>query len=174
MEVARVQITDEEAKTALREYRSAKAPKTAQDIAIMQAYRAVARGKKIIRAHELIRQAGLDSLGRPVLAIARADAKFCECQVRIDAVSFRDPSKSYRQTTAHSSVTWRVPEGTPTYKWHRAIVPLVPLHLRPKGPLVPYHVLWEADWEEVPVDPMLLKKLSGDLWLVSLTSNVQS
>lgn len=50
----------------------------------------------------------------------------------------------------------------------RAVVPLVPLDLRPKRGLANYHVLWEAVWEPAPpVDPMLLRRIGqGDLWVV--------
>src|SRR5258708_4807132 len=41
-----------------------------------------------------------------------------------------------------------------------AIVPLVPVHLRPKRGLENYHILWEAEWTRVvPRDPMLLRRI---------------
>jgi len=48
------------------------------------------------------------------------------------------------------------------------MVPLVPVHLRPKRGLANYHVLWEAEWERiVPRDPLLLRQIGrGDMWLV--------
>jgi hypothetical protein len=50
----------------------------------------------------------------------------------------------------------------------KAIVPLVPIHLRPKRGLANYHILFEAVWEPLPPsDPMLLRRIGkGDLWLV--------
>lgn len=53
--------------------------------------------------------------------------------------------------------------------WHNAegIVPIVPVHLRPKRAVGNYHILWEAEWTKVvPRDPMLLRRITGDLWLV--------
>jgi hypothetical protein len=47
------------------------------------------------------------------------------------------------------------------------VVPLVPIHLRPRRALGAYHILWEAEWKRVPpVDPMLLRRIGGDIWLV--------
>jgi hypothetical protein len=49
-----------------------------------------------------------------------------------------------------------------------ALVPSVPVHLRPKRGLASYHVLWEAEWTKVvPRDPYLLRRIGrADLWLV--------
>lgn len=47
-----------------------------------------------------------------------------------------------------------------------AIVPIIPANLRPAKALHRYVILWEADWEAVPVDPMLLRHLHGDLYVV--------
>jgi hypothetical protein len=48
----------------------------------------------------------------------------------------------------------------------RALVPLIPPWARPKAKLSNYHILWEADWTDVPVDPALLKHLGGPLYVV--------
>jgi hypothetical protein len=29
-----------------------------------------------------------------------------------------------------------------------------------------YHILWEADWEDAPVDPILLKQIDGNFFAV--------
>nr|RAW03963.1 hypothetical protein DBT41_10200 [Aerococcus urinae] len=48
-----------------------------------------------------------------------------------------------------------------------AKVPIIPVHLRPRHALANYHILWEADWHEVPYDPYLLRRIGkGDMWLV--------
>ena len=64
----------------------------------------------------------------------------------------------------------RMPEfARPAKGWFDdglAIVPIVPLHLRPKFNLSNYSILWEADWTAVPHDPLLLRQLKGDLWIV--------
>lgn len=52
-----------------------------------------------------------------------------------------------------------------------AVVPLIPPHLRPaKTALDKFHILWEADWKRTPPrDPMLLKRVSGQLFAVVAT-----
>ena len=46
-------------------------------------------------------------------------------------------------------------------------MPLIPVHLRPKRGLANYHILWEAEWTRTyPADPYLLRRFSGDAWLV--------
>ena len=51
---------------------------------------------------------------------------------------------------------------------HKAQLPLIPVHLRPKRGLENYHILWEAEWEPIPPrDPYLLRRIGkADLWLV--------
>lgn len=47
------------------------------------------------------------------------------------------------------------------------MVPSVPVWLRPEGHLSEYHILWEAEWEVAPpVDPILLKYVSGPMYAV--------
>ncbi|MFI4852645.1 MAG: hypothetical protein ACIAZJ_26335 [Gimesia chilikensis] len=44
--------------------------------------------------------------------------------------------------------------------------PVSPPALLPVGNLANYQILWEAEWETVPVDPMLLKHLGKSLYVV--------
>lgn len=164
METARITVDRELARERLKQYREAKAPATPQDIAIMRAYRQVARGKVIIRAHESIRQAGFDEKCRPKLALCRATWKRTRCDVWSSHTEFKN-AKEWSGRNALRVLMPR-PEGITYHVSGEAIVPLIPLHLRPRGSLYPYFILWEADWTAAPVDPMLLRKLSGDLYLV--------
>jgi hypothetical protein len=63
---------------------------------------------------------------------------------------------------------WRNPPTRRTSSEHAALVPIVPIHLRPQRGLQNYHVLWEADWKPLPpTDPYLLRRIGkADLWLV--------
>lgn len=164
MQTARIVVDQELARERLQQYRNAKAPKTEKDIAIMRAYRQIAQGKIIIQAYESIRRAGLNDEALPKLAMCRANEKKIICDVWNDRVTFK-PEGYYRGWSRVTSIEW---QQTPRrdHKRGMAIVPLVPLPQRPKAALSGYHILWEADWHKVPVDPMLLRKLSGDLWLV--------
>jgi len=157
------------AKKALQEYREARAVATDEDRAIMTAYRAIARGKVVIQALQSIRNAGRDERGLPKLAMVRADATRCRCEIGKTTVTFSPATATWRARKQRVTVD-RMPEAAPGPRgWFDdgiAIVPLVPLNLRPKYGLKNYSILWEADWKAVPHDPLLLRHLKGDLWLV--------
>jgi hypothetical protein len=49
----------------------------------------------------------------------------------------------------------------------KSAVPHIPANLRPKFKLNNYHILFEVqNWEEYPVDPFLLKRVVGNLFIV--------
>jgi hypothetical protein len=165
METSRIDMDPQAAKEALRAYRQHKHPATHEDELIMRAYRAIARGKVVIRAFDSVRQAGFDKQGLPRLALIRADVRRCICTVSSNRVTFRADSRSARHEV---EVPWEAAKNEQR-GWRRgaALVPIIPLNLRPKASaLSSYHILWEADWTEAPVDPLLLKRLQGDLWVV--------
>lgn len=154
-----------EAMEALQAYRTAKAPATDEDRQIMTAYREIARGRMVVMAIESIRQAGRFESGLPKLALARADLRKVHCHASPENVQF---SKVGRWGGGSNVAYWKV-DRMPRFGEHvngTAVVPLIPLNLRPKFQLKNYHILFEADWVKAPVDPLLLRRLKGDLWLV--------
>jgi hypothetical protein len=159
MKVATISMPKEKALAAYREYKEH--ARTAQDRAVMTGYRAIARGRAIIiKPREAIAQAGFDALCRPLLAMARADARTQRCQVRPDDVRLEEkPRWTFSlPREAHKSDRWL---------WYTAQVPYIPPAIRPAdAQLRHYWILWEADWKAAPRDPMLLKKLDGDLYVV--------
>lgn len=157
-----------EALKLYREYKKHQHYSEPIDDAIRRAYQLIAQGRMVIRALESVRTAGLNAEGWPKLAICRADLKTCYLTM------WRDGSArmaNERWPRVRSKIV-NFPLGTfPTIaqsKDGEAIVPLVPVHLRPKRALENYHVLWEAEWTRVvPRDPMLLRRIGkGDMWLV--------
>ncbi len=176
METQNIVLDRAKARELWRDYRKHQHYSAPIDQEVMRTYKAIAQGRVIIRALDSIRVAGLGKDGLPKLAIARADAQFCWLSPdRNGAAGF--------SISEEAATTWRsarytrqridFPAGTfpgiSTQRWRpRAIVPQVPLPLRPKRGLQNYHVLFEAEWELVPpVDPMLLRRVgAGDLWVV--------
>lgn len=172
MQVATLEMDRAEARKLHREYKEHRAFQTAQDREIERTYRLIAAGKVVIRARESVRAAGLGTDGFPKLALCRADAKVCRIEMR--------PSGSAEMFD--SAASWRCksrrigfPEGTFTYQhqgkqWGanaEAMLPLIPVHLRPRTALENYHILWEAEWRRVPPrDPYLLRHVEGDIWVV--------
>lgn len=147
----------------------------------MKAYLALSRGHRVIDVERAMQLAGCNPNGSPKLAIVRADAKLCFATRRgatrgIGQLLFGPTNTLWRQTAGAVKVDnvrppadkhwdgqrWRDPS-----LWSgRAVVPTIPPSLRPTAKLSNYHLLWEAEWETVPVDPMLLKHLGGTLYAV--------
>lgn len=176
MNVPLITMPAHDAEVAFQEYQSAvKARHTEEDAAIMEGYRAMMKGHSVIDIEDAIGQAGLDACGRPHLAICRADGHYCWFEHRHDGPIF---SLTERQQHRHTRTYVRLRRGLfgenakfllpgRRYQWAiRALVPSIPPRLRPKGALSSYHILWEADWEWVPKDPLLLRHLYGHLYAV--------
>lgn len=146
------------------------------DEAIMAGYRLLSLGRTVIDLERAVHEGGADDLGRPRLAVARADVARVETTVwRDGSVSFEDAVLWHRgrrpQPGSRHQHTFRFPAGTlptseTTVRGFSAIVPTVPPHLRPDM-LDRYHILWEAEWSaQAPRDPALLRALGGGLYAV--------
>lgn len=171
MDVTKLAIPKEEARRLYSEYKAHRQFQTDMDREIERIYKLIAAGKVIIQARESIRAAGLGTDGYPKLALCRADAKECrlemyangECRMYSDYSGWHAPRADSKRIM--------LPPGTfPARTTHgnaRGIVPLIPVHLRPRTALDNYHILWEAEWKRVvPRDPYLLRHLGGDMWMV--------
>jgi hypothetical protein len=174
MNVTTIEMPREQALKAYREYRQAvreNPDSTAADRAVMLGYKALANGKALINAADAIKAGGLDELARPRLALARAHWQHAHLDRRVDGGCLftedqRGRTKASRCVLPPNTFTW--PPGRPFYQMPRskAVVPMIPSPIRPGGDLSRFHILWEADWQEVPRDPMLLRQLDGDLYVV--------
>lgn len=173
-----------DAKAKVREYAQAvkNNPRDAACRAGLAAFRALARGKRIVDVAQAIAQGGADAKGFPKLALARAN--WAECWFKAcsagDATSTRY-DVFFSRDRFPSIANWRV-DGASGSKLHlvppagaarlnlrekaRARVPIIPPGLRPKS-LAHYSILFEAEWDHVePVDPFLLQYLAGSLYVV--------
>jgi hypothetical protein len=140
--------------------------------ALMHGYKHLAKGKVLLDLHQVIKNGGADSQHRPNLAIARADLK------QVFMFRFENGSILYNcENTSWTSSTRNVKKRVllPPDTFGRltggriqakAVVPLVPATHKPRGGLANFHILWEADWTNIPVDPILLKHLHGSLYAV--------
>ncbi len=188
MQTSVIKMDRDEARQRYGEYLAAVHYGTGMDREIARAYRLLAQGKLLIRALESVRVAGLGEDGLPKLAICGAQYKSCHLELHKDGSAKFTPDRWERaQSRIH-----RLPAGSFQFddrgflrrQWggkmgfsptseHTAIVPIVPANLRPKAKLSNYHILWEADWQDVPVDPMLIQRLGkGDLWVVHAAWNL--
>lgn len=179
MNIDQISMSAMDARAAFVEYRDAvRARHSKEDETLMLGYRALAKGRQILDLVGVMRGAGVDAQFRPRLAICRADATKCVYEPgppRFHA-NERAPSRNTRSYVELPRETFpRSPHGdytlTPAGKvsWNpiSAMVPLVPPRFRPVGSLANYHLLWEPIWQpEPPVDPILLRHLSGSLYAV--------
>jgi len=175
MQTTRIEIDPDEARRLYRKYKEHRSWSAPIDWEIQRTYQLLAQGKTVIKAIESVASAGADALGRPNLALCRADAQTCFLNVRHDggavmAATHRE-SVVWKRDDQQNSGRFVFPPDTfarHNNRWrHEAIVPLIPAHLRPQRGLRNYHILWEADWEAIPVDPFLLRRIGkGDLWVV--------
>jgi hypothetical protein len=166
-----VTISREAARDLWRAYQKHRHYSQPIDREIMHAYQKLAQGRLVIKALESVATAGVDQYGMPNLAIARADAKVCLCTRRDDGAATMTTSRAPRRRNTNSGLFFDFPRGTFSgggWRNAEALVPVAPLHLRPKRGMQNYHVLWEADWKKAPPsDPFLLRRLGqGDLWVV--------
>lgn len=171
MNVEELKISQDKARELWQKYQTHRAYQTSADAEIAAIYKRIARGQTVIRALESIRAAGVDANGLPRLAIARADTSFCYWHTRLGNECQFTNTRSWNHQRKISLKSRTVPinwPGAPRINGvHEAVVPLIPVHLRPQRGLANYHILWEAEWtKRYPIDPYLLRRFGGDAWLV--------
>lgn len=179
METQRIVIDRKEARELYQQYKKHQHYSDPIDHEIQRAYQLIAQGRMVIRALESIKAAGVFESGLPKLAITRADVKRIYCRISQDGGAEMYPNVGGRSQWASSTArersgVYRFAAGSfPEKKrnsWDlaEAVVPICPIHLRPKRGLANYQILWEAEWSKIiPKDPMLLRRIGkGDMWLV--------
>lgn len=169
METTRIDMDPAKARELYRAYKAHRHYSEPIDWEVQRTYQLLAQGKLVIKALESIVAAGVDAQGRPKLAITRADAKAIRAGIdsrhRVWMLP-EGPLSDWDGRLQGQRFNFVIP-GAKASSGLQAIVPTIPLFLRPKRGLANYHILWEADWQEVPHDPMLLRRIGkGDLWLV--------
>lgn len=164
MQVEQLRVDPEKARELWQKYQSHRVHQTPADAEIAAIYKRIAQGKTVIRALESIRSAGLGADGCPKLAISRADMPLCYWRPTSNKCTF---GERYGRSRSRKTIAMDWP-GLQSPKWEaEAVVPLIPVHLRPRRGIENYHILWEAEWtKRYPVDPYLLRRFGGDAWLV--------
>ncbi len=160
---------------------------TPEDRELLAAYHQLAMGRTVISLNKAMRSAGIDSQGRPVLAVANANANwvwFCWSAGHLHDADgeWTHPASSF-VSDCSMNPGWRIRSATQATKTGtfrfprdyfsvnlrqdlRARVPIVPPAFRPKACLDNYAVLWEANWTQAPDDPYLLRRITQDLFVV--------
>lgn len=166
MNVPSMGVTAAQAYAALHEYKQHRSVYDKRDWQIERIYRAISKGKTVISLNAAIPSGGIDALGRPHLAIMRADQEECEC------IAWLSEKVVFRNVGLSKSADWyfEIPWANRikcTSAIVRARLPRIPPQHRPaSADLHKYHILWEADWHDLPRDPMLLRRIGKDAWVV--------
>jgi hypothetical protein len=189
MNVTPIMMTKADALKAFQEYQAAvradrgttrQVWKT-EDVALMQAYKHLARGTAVIDLQAAMMQAGSKifdgcPIPLPCLAIVPSDAPECFLGLtREGGATFKTGRWSRARKTTVTFPPGTFPPVTYERFWevadHSTMTPIIPPHLRPKHDLSGYRTLWEVEqWKkEPPKDPMLLKPLGGMLYAVLAT-----
>lgn len=165
MNVTELAVTQEAALVALGEYKKHRDVYDQKDWEVERIYRAISKGKTVISGQDSIRNAGLDEKKRPRLAICQAHAHFCRCYSLSDSFVFGiDPGNWGHAMQGKLTVPW---PGLGYISTLRAALPRIPPQHRPHGDtLSNYHMLWEADWTDLPRDPYLLRRIGRDAFVV--------
>lgn len=170
MKVETLKMDPDTARELWRKYQTHRAYQAPHDAEIAAIYKRIAQGKTVIRAFESIRAAGVNESGLPRLAIARADAPSVwlnhgEPRIQFGESRWWNHQRKISRNSKTVVMDW--PGFSRPNGQFEAIVPIIPVHLRPKRGLANYHILWEAEWtRRYPVDPYLLRRFGGDAWLV--------
>jgi hypothetical protein len=163
MNVASLNVTPDAAQQALKQYKAHRGSHDKNDWEIERIYRQIAKGKTVISIVDAIMRGGHDEMGRPRLAIARADDTVCYCQVETGKLRYA-PHRGYSRRHFQIACVWAVSNSK---LWGlKALLPRIPPQHRPLKNLSDYHVLWEASWTDIPRDPYLLRRIGKDAWIV--------
>ena len=194
MDLKPLTMDAESAQAMYDEYRALGDRSNEDDQAIVAMLREVQKGRQLIDLDVAIPGGGHDELGRPKLAVSRADQLEVQVERRTRWLFDRTAQKSlpvadgdvhfipgdrHNFERIASTLTFDIAgdrfEGWPLMTrspWF-AMVPPVPPRLRPRGALSRYAIVWEVDeWSPrsktapPPVDPALLRHIMGSLYAV--------
>lgn len=189
MKVEQLAVPKEKARVLYKEYKEALQKHKDQFLQDMKRiYGHMKHGRSIIDIYEAFKETGLSEERNPKLAISAADTDIC---------NFRKESKGSGLYYWKANAPWRakkthkvrLPEGTwefpvdefgmPLNQDIGTIVPTIPAHFYGviKHNLRNYHILWEVDeWRPhiIPKDPMLLKRVTPNIFVVLATWDLTS
>lgn len=175
MNVNTIIVSQEEALRKLDQYKNIVGKKrTKEDDQMQSVYASISKGARVVNIASAFKQTGLNDKLQPKLAIARADWPRVHCHRDGSRVIFTETGRLNHQAKTKNIA---LPFGSfdfPDWRnWSRAwyqiasAVPHIPPSSRPKYKLENYHILFEVEnWEEYPVDPFLLRRIGGYLYVV--------
>lgn len=195
MNVSTIEMPREVAEAKLAAYRDALRHRHSEFVdeeyrAAVRGFEELAKGTVLIDPRSTVREAGWRADGRPVLAIARADQHNVTWSIERDSrhyehgrgwygryapMTWRFSAARSRSANRSGNLVFRVDEITSeppvSPKSGTAMIPMVPPDVITDGrgcDLSKHFILWEVEsWDLAPpIDPMLLKRIGGDLYAV--------
>lgn len=185
-----IQIPKQEAHEKWKECIAAAKKDNTRNIKDLQkVYYHLKSGKKVLDIFVIFKKFGLNNEGDPKLAICKADALICRATKEIDgSIRFKDDDRSW----SYQRDDVVMPKGTYNFKTKKnqypsgfvsetvlrrdikAPVPIVPADKMPDSKLENFYILWDVDkWELAPPkDPILLRKLTKNLFLIEAKWNL--
>lgn len=180
MNISPLTVPTYEASRQYRAYRAALKQRKEKHLTELSAvYYQLSKGRKVIDVIEAFKASGMKDHG-PAIALVRADRTRCILEKKSDGkAEFYGLSDG--EVNQHSKADFVTPAcyqwqmETLRTGWNRpyrsrcsTVVPLIPVVHVPVGGLHNYHILWEIDkWEpEPPVDPLLLKQITKNIFVV--------
>lgn len=181
MNVDTVTIPKETAARKVADIKALKrSQRTEEDDALLALYTSISKhNARVITLSAAFRQAGLNDLDQPRIAVAQGDwtKVFCtrygwnggNSDASVFGYRFTRDNR-WRNKLLSDTVALRPGsyDRVPTEKTLSTTVPHVPANIRPTFHLRNYHILFEVEkWTvEMPVDPFLLKHVTGDTYAV--------
>lgn len=194
MEIQTIEMSVEQARDKLAAYESVLHATSDPEIAAaIEGYRELAKGRKLVDIQQVFRDCPVDDIGRPRLALARADrasvrlswgirSSWCHFLTNADLhfnSSFPELIRSIQMDRQHEYCTikpWHPADtgATPEELTGYALVPMVPPDvLRARSMRRKRWVLWEVEeWSdsrltpEPDTDPYLLRYVGGTVYVV--------
>lgn len=164
---------------------------------IMQVYAALAKKKKVISVTKAMQIAGVLPTGYPVLAIANASARWCwfvrNAGRLIDSDGRWSGAASAFLSDFCVNPRWRSGRlsarratKSTTFRFSMDLFPIcIDREIRAQVPVVPpnclpskitnlrnHVILWEANWNSAPVDPLLLRRITREFFVVCAEWNL--
>lgn len=173
-----IEMTQEEAQKDWEEYKEVlkdRREKYLEDIYTCLSH--MRKGKRVIDIHAVMKTFGVSEKQQPKLAIVRADAETVYFYRKDNGAGqftrIRGRGESHKEDVWLPEKTYpefKKDEGESSLYWsdaYKTKVPIVPPKFLPRGKLNNYYILWEVeDWELIPEDPILLKRITSNLFAV--------
>lgn len=188
MNVSTIAVSQDQAISKIESIKALKRPqRTDEDDALLALFTAVRKhNSRVVDLGKAFKQTGLNELGQPKLAIARADWGdvffYPRRQTRLvgkrnyESIRWVAGTGTFGSTGEfhHHAYVSNIslprdtfPDNLLATSYIKSPVPHVPAEHRPKYHLRNYHILFEVEkWSEYPVDPFLLKHITGNIYVV--------